>query len=734
MLRETNLCTGTVLAVLAVMMSASACGDDASTQMADAAAPGVDAGASDAAMADAATPDAVMADASGDIEAPAVAIAFPPALSLTDTDRVTVRGSAADESGVVAVRVSGVDATSDDGFATWRAEVPLVHGANTLVVESEDVHGNLDAGAATVTVERSSVLLGRVRGIAMDTAGDRFFVSDPGSDRVVAVDAASGERSVLTDATTGTGPALSSPFAMTWDAAGDRLLVADNGRILAVAPGTGDRTLISGSGTGTGPDLGSTIESVVIDDAAGRLLAADKGNSALVSVDLATGDRTIVSGGAVGSGPALSSLEGMALDRANGRALVIVGFALLAVDLATGDRTTVSDATTGTGPAFSVPHAVIVDATGATVWVVDSAGVYVVDAQTGDRTVLSDNTGNGTGSFFDAPTYGALDETRARLLIPQEYRSGVMAVDLATGDRSWTTSFYIGESDFWWTELGAAAVDPTFSYAIIADENTELPPDDRFSSVSRVDLATGDRVLVTQRGDFEEARDVVMDGQRVFVIDTDLPDVFTVDLDTGEVALLSGEQAGQGPALDFPFAAALDPASGALLVLDRGLGQIFAVDTQSGDRTVLSGGSVGTGPALDRPLDIALDQAGGRAFVSSATTNEILAVDLATGDRTLISDSSAGVALANPAQMAHDATRGRLLVTLYDVGLVAVDLATGARTLISGGAGGPGSGPSLRPSGVRVHEEAGIAWVTDIRLNALAVFDVLTGDRVIVSR
>ena len=72
----------------------------------------------------------------GDAESPVARIDFPLGSALTDAAQLRVRGTAHDPSGVAAVRVNGVPATSSDGFATWAVVVPLELGENALVVEA----------------------------------------------------------------------------------------------------------------------------------------------------------------------------------------------------------------------------------------------------------------------------------------------------------------------------------------------------------------------------------------------------------------------------------------------------------------------------------------------------------------------------------------------------------------------------------------------------------------------
>ncbi|MHC4952610.1 MAG: hypothetical protein ACYTGZ_01875 [Planctomycetota bacterium] len=68
-------------------------------------------------------------------EQPAFAtLLFPFDGGVTDSPDVTVRGTTP---GAVAVSVNGVDATSGDGFLTWRAVVALSRGSNEFGVDLE---------------------------------------------------------------------------------------------------------------------------------------------------------------------------------------------------------------------------------------------------------------------------------------------------------------------------------------------------------------------------------------------------------------------------------------------------------------------------------------------------------------------------------------------------------------------------------------------------------------------
>ena len=62
------------------------------------------------------------------LQAPTAVIHFPTPVSLTDATTLTVTGAASDEGGITGISVNGVQATSTDGFATWRTQVAIASG------------------------------------------------------------------------------------------------------------------------------------------------------------------------------------------------------------------------------------------------------------------------------------------------------------------------------------------------------------------------------------------------------------------------------------------------------------------------------------------------------------------------------------------------------------------------------------------------------------------------------
>lgn len=158
----------------------------------------------------------------------------------------------------------------------------------------------------------------------------------------------------------GIGPALEWPQAIAWDDANARLLIGDSqlDALLALDLATGTRSLIADVSHGTGPAL-DAVTALALDGARSRALVLER--SELIAVDLASGDRTPLA--SVGDNVIYPGA--MAVDAAGDRALVarvhytpggeddLDAGDLLAVNLSDNTQTFVSSSTMGDGPELS---------------------------------------------------------------------------------------------------------------------------------------------------------------------------------------------------------------------------------------------------------------------------------------------------------------------------------------------------------------------------------------------
>ena len=141
-------------------------------------------------------------------------------------------------------------------FNSWECPGPLGHGLTQR---------NLDEGVAHYVFEHGPLTF-----IVLDTINR--------DKSIVQVDLATGNRTVIADAGTGTGPELLGTRDVAYDAASDRVLVVDDddGRdlVIAINPTTLQRTILAQTGVATGIFFEQPVE-VLLDEANDRLLVVD---------------------------------------------------------------------------------------------------------------------------------------------------------------------------------------------------------------------------------------------------------------------------------------------------------------------------------------------------------------------------------------------------------------------------------------------------------------------------
>ncbi len=160
---------------------------------------------------------------------------------------------------------------------------------------------------------------------------------------------------------------------------------------------------------------------------------------------------------------------------------------------------------------------------------------------------------------------------------------------------------------------------------------------------------------------FTEPSSVVVDDDRALVLDEGRDDILAVDLTTGIRTPFSPPTAGANPYED---ARDLVLDGGRLLLLDADA--VLSIDLGTEGRTVLSDASTGTGTGFDEPVALATD--GERLFVLEA--EQLIEVDPDTGDRTVL---TAPAAFSNARALSFDASRDRVLV-LDEGEILVVDL------------------------------------------------------------
>ncbi len=131
-----------------------------------------------------------------DTTAPTASISSPADGSSSDWPYVAIEGTADDESAIVSLSVNGNEAAATSAnYGTWVAYVDLTSGSNTLTVSVEDIAGNIDTNADSITVTYSGDCYGDQDlvltfdedqgGTAYDATSNANDGSESGTDRVI---------------------------------------------------------------------------------------------------------------------------------------------------------------------------------------------------------------------------------------------------------------------------------------------------------------------------------------------------------------------------------------------------------------------------------------------------------------------------------------------------------------------------------------------------------------------
>ncbi|MEM1414495.1 MAG: Ig-like domain-containing protein [Myxococcota bacterium] len=224
------------------------------------------------------------------------------------------------------------------------------------------------------------------------------------------------------------------------------------------------------------------------------------------------------------------------------------------------------------------------------------------------------------------------------------------------------------------------------------------------------------------------------DEARLYVVDSGLDALLSVDVATGERAVVSDNAApSSGPSFAAPASLALNGAETTAYVLDVTEGRVamLSVDLTTGGRAVVSDDD-SAGPAWSSPRSVVVSADETTAYVVDPDLDALLSVDLATGQRAVVSDASTptdGPALSSPHALALSADETTAYVVNRAFALVvSVDLATGERTLVSENSST--NGPSIgRARSLVVNADETAAYVVDANFASVLSVDLATGVR-----
>jgi hypothetical protein len=672
--------------------------------------------------------DAFSVTTRGEVNLPTAAILFPHIDgSVVNRPTMTIRGVAADDSGVISVSVNGVAATTSDNYANWQATISLTpsEDPNEISVEVADIVGNVNANAAGTTIlYRYGAQTTCYSSFGLDSANGKAYIQNS-TEGIIEFDLENDVRRQI--------PESVMPFAsLRYSSQNEGLYVLDSDTLYEIDVQTGNRFIVSAPGSG-GISFMTGASNIELDDANGLLYIFDSSLSAVVSIDLIDGSRAIVSDNS-NNGPDFGASSDIAFD--DGRLFAVLfidsdsGYGIFEVNLDTGDRSLISD-NNSAGPDFMHILNIAADVSNGILYASNSGGeLLAVDVDTGER---------GTVSAIDLHNqlFGGdmqLDGANDRALISSCRPGVLLEVGLSSGLRSRVLASDRGTGPNL-VNPGRMAYDPVRSRIVAVNFKSSF----QFGSIVGVNVETGDRQIILDSlasDDFTHLFDVAIDSvyDRILATDDSAVSVIAVDPDTGVYSVLSDSTHGGGT--NFTSVAGIEVDGSRALVVDTAMDALFAVDLTNGVRTIISkDGVAGSGVNLDAPLDIAIDAYNRQAYIISQFNDSLFRVNLDTGERTLVSSATigSGTMMDGPTYITLDLQRNLAVVRPLFApfnGLMLIDLDTGDREfrdLIGGVV------PHFL-SGLATDPATGRIYTVNRDLDSIGIYDIDANSQILISR
>ncbi len=677
-----------------------------------------------------------------DTQAPTAKINFPTAQALTTADTITVTGTATDaQSNVISsVTVNGVDATSENAFANWRAVVPLTAGSNTITVATADDQGNSEPSAVSIEM-RNEVALLNPSDVEIDSTGNRALLVDSALRAIVAVDLTSGLRSILSDDATGTGSPFSAPSSVALDS--DRALIADGSQIIAVDLTNGNRSELA-----TVTDTAIAQDIAVDENNGGRLLIATFLPGTASTTDIYKLQTAPSTGGpATDFSPAVTFTADSSIVVDNNRVLVAsTDGTIVAVELSSGTVSTIASATEGTGVALVAPFDISLSADGSKALIADAGAappaIVAIDLSTGVRTIASDSN-TGTGGDILLPEAIATDVASNRSIVVDPILNALVTVE-ENGDRDILTSADVANGAAFNGPINIE-YDATNDRMLVTDFNTSVLS---ATAIYTVNLDNGERSILSGAGtgsgpEFLSLVNLTVGDSQVFVTDIDATSIFSVDLSTGNRTPLATSFGDSRSPLGIGLDSTNNTLYVSVIVADQAAApissELFSLATTGTTATQfpLSGSSLRFAQNLE------VDSDTGTAFVvdskivaTDTTADQILAVTLAGGAASSLGSIEGNVTPQENELPTQDiALMGNEIVVVdsFQGAMFAIDRDSNTRRDISSST--IGNGVALQgPTGVSYVSSRDILLVSDRSSFAIFAVEPISGDRVIISR
>ena len=188
-----------------------------------------------------ATPDS--ANFGSGFELEAIQVHFPPTVSQTQADSLTIRGSVQSDADVTQIMVNGMAVTTLDELSNWTFPATLAEGVNSFDVTYIDSNGQT-LPLKTLQVSRQTGFISPKQ-FVFDEDNGQFYVLDLAQNAVLQVDSTTGAQTQLSPV--GDTNLLATPRLLTLDPYAGRLIVyqASDNRFLSINLSTGEQTVLA---------------------------------------------------------------------------------------------------------------------------------------------------------------------------------------------------------------------------------------------------------------------------------------------------------------------------------------------------------------------------------------------------------------------------------------------------------------------------------------------------------
>lgn len=368
-----------------------------------------------------------------------------------------------------------------------------------------------------------------------------------------------------------------------------------------------------------------------------------------------------------------------------------------------------------------------VDPVRGVIWALDGLGdaLIVLGLQSGAPELVSGDD-RGAGPLFGQPRRTALSPDGKTAYVADFQLDGVVAVDVATGDREVLAL----TGDDLGTFFNGLDVDPVTEDLVFVSDRGVFVIDVAALTVTRL-VPSGSSALGPALSD---PRSTAVDPVRQAVYVATRFEIQIVDVKSGKHELVSGTGVGTGPEFAQLIGIAVDPVDGTIYGVDNLLNVLFSIDPVSGERE-----AVAPFKKPVRPGSIAFDPDRGLVLVVDTTTGDVLAIDPVKGTTGVLASLRVGEGAFYGRLDDFASSGGRLFAVDSSEGrLLELDGESGDRVEVSGFTqtdGEAGAGESFStPAGVAVDLGAGVAYVADEGEERVVRVELASGDRSTVAQ